>query len=178
MVIGNDARTFRHLAPIAFAELSTHALVTHDASDQVTAAAPEVFIHHLPPIRSRCFEGFRNSRTDACCGEAVCHRWGRAYPSLPLRHRALMRACTLHGGNRHRALTPACAVRCLGVGSENGHLKRGSSLGVHRFRLHRHRHGRRCRRCLVLMGTDWLRGDCHRVGGRGIDAVRGIGTRD
>ena len=78
MVIGNDARAFWHLAPIAFAEVSTHALVTHDASDQVTAAAPEVFIHHLPPIRSRCFEGFRNSRTDACGGEAVCYRWGRA----------------------------------------------------------------------------------------------------
>ena len=119
----------RRFAPMAFAEVSTHALVTHDASDQVTAAAREVCIHHLPPIRGQSFGGFPNSRTEACAGESVCHRWGRAYPCLSLRDRALMRACTLHRRNRHRALTPACPLRCLGVGSGNGRLKRGSSLG-------------------------------------------------
>ena len=153
MLIGDAIRAFRRLAPKAFAEVSTHALVTHDASDQVTAAAREAYMHHLPPIRPQCFAGFRNSRTDACGGKAVCHRWGRAYPCLPLEHRALMRTCTLRGGNRHRALTRACALRCLGVGSGNGRLERGSYLGFHRLRLDRHRHSRRCCGCVVLTGT-------------------------
>ena len=91
MRIGDAARAFRRPAPMAFAEVSTHAPVTRVASDQVAAAAREAYMHHLPPIRPQCFAGFRNSRTDACGGEAVWHRPGRAYPCPPLRHRALMR---------------------------------------------------------------------------------------
>ena len=100
MLIGDAAGAFRRLPPMPFAEVSPDALVTHDASDQVTATARETYIHQLPPIRLQCFAGFRKSRTDACGGKAVCYRWSRAYPCLPLRHRALMRACTLRGGNR------------------------------------------------------------------------------
>jgi len=178
VLIGDAARAFRRIAPMAFAEVSTHALVTHHASDQVTAAARQAYMHQPPPIRPLCFAGLLNPRTDACGGKAVCHRWGRAYRCVPLGHRALMRACTLCGGNRHRALTHACALRCLGVGSGNGCLESGSSLGFHRRRLHRHRHSRRRCGCVVLKGTDGLRGDSHRVGRRHIDAVRVIGTND
>ena len=90
----------------------------------------------------------------------------------------MTRACALRGWNRHWALTRACALRCLGVGSGNGRLEGGSCLGFHRLRLHRHRHSRRRCGCVVLTGTDRLRGDSHRVGLRRVDAVRGIGTRD
>ena len=51
VLIGDAARAFRRLAPMAFAEVSTHALVAHDASDEVTAAVRQAYIHHLPAIR-------------------------------------------------------------------------------------------------------------------------------
>ncbi len=191
VIIGDAARAFRRLAPMTFAEASAHALVAQYASDQVTAAARQAYMHRLPRIWPPCFAGFRN--TDGCCGTGLCYRWGRAHRCRHLRHRALMHVCALRGGNRHRALmhvcalrggtrqralTRACALRCLGGGSGNGRLEGGSWLGFHRLRLHRHKHSRRRCGCVVLTGIDRLRGDSHRVGRRRTDAVRGIGTRD
>ena len=175
-IIDDAARAFRRLAPMAFAEASAHALVAHDASDQVTAAARQAYMHRLPRIRPPCFAGFRDGRRVRRQGSVL--PVGSRLPVPAPRHRALTRACALRGGNRHRALTRACALRCLGVGSGNGRLEGGSCLGFHRLRLHRHRHSRRRCGCVVLTGTDRLRGDSHRVGRRRIDAVRGIGTRD
>ena len=206
VIIGDAARAFRRLAPMTFAEASAHALVAQYASDQVTAAARQAYMHRLPRIWPPCFAGFRN--TDGCCGTGLCYRWGRAHRCRHLRHRALMHVCALRDGNRHRALmhvcalrggnrhralmhvcalrggnrqrvlTRACALRCLGVGSGNGRLEGGSWLGFHRLRLHRHKHSRRRCGCVVLIGIDRLRGDSHRVGRRRADAVRGIGNRD
>ena len=78
MIIGDAARAFRRLAPMAFAEASAHALVAHDASEQVTAAARQAYMHRLPRIRTACFAGFRIRRTDGCGGKGLCYRWGRA----------------------------------------------------------------------------------------------------
>src|SRR6266481_1204795 len=50
-IIGDAARAFQRLAPMAFAEASAHALVAHDASDQVTAAARQAYMDRLPRIR-------------------------------------------------------------------------------------------------------------------------------
>ena len=84
MIIGDAAPAFRRIAPMAFAEASAHALVAHDAIDQVTAAAGQAYTHHLPRIRPPCFAGFRKQRTDVCGGNGSCYRWGRAYWRLPL----------------------------------------------------------------------------------------------
>ncbi len=176
-IIGDAARAFRRLAPMAVAEASAHALVAHYASDQVTAAASQAYMHPLPRIRLPCFAGFRN--TDGCASTGLCyHRWGRACRYRHPRRRALMRVCVLRGGNRHRALTRVCALRYISVASGNRRQQGGSCLGFHRLRLHRHRHSRRRCGCVVLTGTDRLRGDFHHVRNRRVDAVRGIGTRD
>jgi len=173
VIIGDAAPAFRRIAPMAFAEASAHALVAHDAIDQVTAAAGQAYMHHLPRIRPPFFAGFRNQRSDVCGGNGSCCRWGRAYWRLPLTC-----ACVLRGGSRRRALTRARALRRLGVGSENGRPDGDGCLGPHRLRLHRHRQGRSCCGYVVLTGTARLRGDSHRVGRRRIDAVCDIGTRD
>ena len=73
MLIGKAAAAFRRVAATPFAEVSMHALVTHDARDQVTAAVRESYIHRLPPIRPQCFARFRNSRADARGGKTVYH---------------------------------------------------------------------------------------------------------
>src|SRR5439155_26718788 len=106
-IIDDAARAFLRPAPMTFAEASAHALVAHYASDQVTAAARQAYMHRLPRMRLQCFARFRNRRTDACGCRALCYRWGRAYPCLQLRHRALSRPC---------------ALPCLGAGSVNGRL--------------------------------------------------------
>ena len=51
MIIGDAARAFRRLAPMAFAEASAHALVAHNASDQITSAARQAYTHRLPRVR-------------------------------------------------------------------------------------------------------------------------------
>ena len=115
---------------------------------------------------------------DGCGGQGLCYRWGRAYWCQHLRYRALTHAWGLRGGNRHRALTRACALRYISVASGNRCLESSSCLGFRGLRLHCHRHNRRRPGCVVLTGTNRLRGDFHHVGRRRIDAVRGIGTRD
>ena len=93
-------------------------------------------------------------------------------------HRGYTRACALCGGNGHPGLTCTCALRCHGVGLGDWRIEDGSCLGFHRLRLHRHgQSSRRCW-CVLLTGTDRLRGDSHRIGRRRINAVRGIGPRD
>jgi hypothetical protein len=72
-IIDDEARAFRRLAPMAFAEASAHALVAQDASDQVTAAERQAYMHRLPRIRLPCFAGFRNRRTDGCGCTALCY---------------------------------------------------------------------------------------------------------
>jgi hypothetical protein len=78
VLIGDAARAFGRLPPVALAEVSTHAMLAHDASDQVTTAARQAYMHHPPRMRRQCFAGFRNPRIDACRGKALCHRSGRA----------------------------------------------------------------------------------------------------
>ena len=95
MIIGDADRAFRRHAPMAFAEASAHALVAHDASDQVTAAARQAYTHRLPRIRPDSFAGFPIRRTDRSGGKGPCYPWGRAYRWLQLRHRALSRAYVL-----------------------------------------------------------------------------------
>ena len=179
MIIGDAAGAFRHLAPMAFAEASAHALVAQYAIEEVTAAARQAYMHRLPRIWPPCFAGFRNRGTDGCGGTGLCCRWGRRdYRCRHLRHRPLAHAWALRGGNGHRALTRACALRCLGVASGNRRHEDGSGLGFHRLRLHRHRHNRRRCGLIVLSGNDRWRGDLHHVGHRRIDAIRGIDARD
>src|SRR5690242_9731206 len=132
VLVGDAARAFRRLAPMAFAEVSTHALVAYDARQQVTAAARQAYMHRLPGMCPQCLAGLCNSRTDACAGVRL-RRWGPTYRCLPIPHRALRRVCMLLGGDAHRGLSHACALRCLGVGSGNGYL--GSSLGFRRLPL-------------------------------------------
>src|SRR4030095_3114754 len=75
VIIGDAARAFRRLAPMAFAEASAHTLVAHDASDQVTAAARQAYMHRLPRIRPACFADFRIRRTRGRGGEGPRYRW-------------------------------------------------------------------------------------------------------
>ena len=79
VLIGDAADAFGRFAPTALAEVSTQAKLAPDASEQVTAATRQAYMHHLPRMRPQCFAGFRNPRTVACGGKAVCHRWPRAY---------------------------------------------------------------------------------------------------
>ena len=66
MVILDAARAFRRLAPMALAELATHAQLAHNASYQVTVAAREAYMQQLPWLRLlQCSAGFRNPRADA-----------------------------------------------------------------------------------------------------------------
>ena len=208
VIVGDGARAFRCLAPMAFAEASAHTLVAHDAIDQVTAAARQACLHRLPRLRPACFAGLRIRRSDWCDGKVPCYRGSRAHGcpqpgrrglthactlcggdghrgltrACALRggngHRGYTRACALCGGNGHRGLTRTCALRCHGVGRGDWRIEDGSCLGFHRLRLHRHRQSRRRCGCVLLTGTDRLRGDSHRIGRRRINAVRGIGTRD
>ena len=179
MLVYDAARAFRRLAPVPFAEVSTHALVAYDASHQVAATAGEAYMHRLPRMCRQCLAALCNARAHACGGKSVRRRrWARACRCLPIPHRALRRACMLRGGNTHRGLTHACALRCLGVGSGNGYGDGGSCLGFHRLPLDRHGHGRRRRGRIILRGTDHLRSDSRRVGRRAIDAVHVTGAHD
>ena len=181
---------------MAFAEVSAHALVAHDASYQVTAAARQACVHRLPRIRTACLAGFPVRCTDGCGG---CR-------GLLLRHRALTRACVLCDGDtrrgltrtgalrgrgtgrrltrtgalcgRNRGSTRACAVQGLGAGRRKRRFQGGSCLGFHRPGLHGRRHGICSGGCGVLAGIDRLRGDSHRIWCGPIDAVRGIRARD
>ena len=118
MVILDAARAFRRLAPMALAELPTHAQLAHNARYQVTVAAREAYMQQLPWLRLLlCSAGFRNPRADAGTRKASFHRSGRA-------HRCPSGSC--------RALTRSYVFRCLQVGSGNRRMKGGNSLGFHR----------------------------------------------
>ena len=73
MVVGDAARAFRRLGPMAFAEGLAHAQLAHDASDQLTTAAREAYMHRLPRRLRYCAK-FRSARI-ATCSKAVFHRW-------------------------------------------------------------------------------------------------------
>lgn len=64
VVIEDAVCACRRVVPMAFAELSTHALVAHDAGAHVAAAARQARIHRMPPIRPGVFAGFGNRHTD------------------------------------------------------------------------------------------------------------------
>ena len=110
-IIGDAARAFRRLAPMAFAEASAHALVAHDASDQVTAAAGQAYMHRLPRIRPPCFAGFRNRRTDGCGGQGLGYRAAVPAPQasgVDARLRASRREQAPGVDARLRASVPQC----------------------------------------------------------------------
>jgi hypothetical protein len=64
--ITGEAGAFRRLAPMAFTEALAHALVAHDASDKVAAAARQAYMHRLPRIPLLRFQSSGNRRIDAC----------------------------------------------------------------------------------------------------------------
>jgi hypothetical protein len=70
VIIDNAARALRCLSPMTFAEVSTHALVARDASDEIATAARQSYMHELPRIEPRCFTPFRNPHTSTCGGKA------------------------------------------------------------------------------------------------------------
>ena len=126
----------------------------------------------------------------ACGGTVVYHRRGQACRCLPLpammgactlRHgstyRALMRSCTLSGGNRRGRLNQAREFRCLGVRRGDGCQESGGCLRLYRLQRN-HTRSRRRRGFVVIGGNDGLRGGFARVGRCHIDAVRLVGAHD
>ena len=51
VVIVDAAHAFRRFAPMALADLWTHAQLAHNASYQVTIATREAYMHQLPWMR-------------------------------------------------------------------------------------------------------------------------------
>jgi hypothetical protein len=174
VLIGDAARALWRRAPMALAEVTTHALGARDASNQVTAAARKVYMHHLR-FRPKCFAPFCSARGESCNRNAVSRGWWGRCPSVEWR--TLTCACPFRGRNRNETLT-RCALGYYECRSGNRHLNGRSSLGFDDLRLLRHTHGNRCGRFVMLSGTDRLGSDSRRVGRYLRDTVHGIGNCD
>ena len=136
MIIGDAAPAFRRLAPMP-SQKRRRTRWSHRcerSGHRRSCAKLTCIASHGSGRRAlRVSATYRRLRR-----QGLCHRWGRGYRyRLAARGaRTLMRACALRGGNRHRASTRGCALRCLGLVLGIG-AWRAAVLGFHGLQLHR-----------------------------------------
>src|SRR5690348_3061632 len=92
VLVRDAARAFRRDAPVALAELSTHALVANDTREEVAVALRQARMHHVPPIRWRRAGAVLDGMLG---GETASRVYGRATGGMTLGLRISMRRCAL-----------------------------------------------------------------------------------